>query len=121
MLNSFKNKFVNITFYSLFTLAYSFFLSLGLTCLLNLLGIAFSLSLDKGAALSYPRFIPFCLVTGFFCIAFIVILVIFNVKFSKKLRYTNFVWFFQFISAFAISFFAMKPWEIFFDYLQKTF
>ena len=120
-MNLSKCKMLNIVFYFLFSLAYSIFLSLGLTCLLRLFGMALALSLDGGIFSSYPRFIPFCIVLAFLCIIAIIFIVIFNVKVSEKLNYTKFVWCVQFISSFIIAFFTMRAWEIFFDYLQKTF
>ena len=120
-MNLSKCKMINIVLYFLFSLAYSIFLSLGLTCLLRLFGMALALSLDGGIFSSYPRFIPFCIVLAFLCVVAIVFLIIFNVKVSEKLNYTKFVWCVQFISSFIIAFFTMRAWEIFFDYLQKTF
>ena len=49
---------------SIFAAAYALFLSLGLTCLLNLAGIIFASAIDGGMIYEYPRFVSFCYIIG---------------------------------------------------------
>ena len=113
-------KKLKVLIISVFTAAYSIFLSVGGVCALHLFGNALAEAMFHDN-IKYPRFIPFCFVTGLLCFVAIAVIIAFNVKFSEKLGYTRLVWWLQFISALVLVFFEMKAWEIFFEYLQKTF
>ncbi len=114
---SFKNLLIPV-----FTITYSIFLSLGMECLLNLLGAAMAVSLDgKSVIDQYPRFIPFCLGVGFLSLIAIIIVLILNIKKSEKLGYTKAVWIAQSICSFIISLPMIKGWELLFRYLQEKY
>ena len=107
--------------YSLFTVSYAGFFSLGMMCLLNLLGMAFSISLDGPSAIEeFPRFTFFCILVGLFCLIALIFLVILNINFSEKLNYRKRTWIIQSICAFVLSVPLLKIWEMLFDFLQKA-
>lgn len=115
-------KLIQIVAYLLFIIVYAAFLSIGMECLLNLLGIFMGISLDgKSPANQYPRFIPFCVVVGFLALVALVLLVILNIKVSERLDYTKRVWCIQSILAFFVSIPMIKLWEMLFEYMQKAF
>ena len=115
-------KPIKIVAYLLFVIAYAAFLSIGMECLLNLLGISMGIALDGNSVVNqYPRFIPFCVVVGFLALVALVLLVILNIKASEKLDYTKRVWYIQSIFAFVISIPMIKLWEMLFEYIQKVF
>lgn len=114
-----SSKFV---LYSLFTALYACSFSLGMTCLLQLLGVALGVAIDGSAVIrQYPRLIPFCFIVGFVCLTALIALAFLNAKFSKKLNYTKAVWIIQFICAFAASIPMIMLWERLFEFLQKVF
>ena len=100
-------------------LANSTLLSLGIECLLNLLGFSMAISLDSTP--SYPRFIPFCIVLGIVTLLGLIAMLVLNIKASEKLNFTRPIWFFEYILAFVLSIPMIKLWEMLFDFLQKTF
>jgi len=103
-----------------FTIAYAVALSIGLECLLNLLGAAMSISLDSSAMIKqYPRFIPFCLIVGMIAFAVIIVTFILNLKASEKLAFTKRLWMSEVIITFVISIPMIKLWEMLFAFLQK--
>ena len=105
-----------------FVIGYAVIFSFGMECLLNLLSVAFAISLDGGSVVQqYPRFIPFCIVSGLLSLAATIILFIFNLKISDKLYFTKNLWRVEIISALAISIPIIKLWEMLFDYLQRVF
>lgn len=106
----------------MFIVAYAIFFSLGLECLLVLSGTAMAISLDGPTVIEqYPRFIPFCFIVGIFAIASIIVTFILNLKASEKFVFTKTHWVTEMIITFVISIPMIKPWEILFDFLQKTF
>ena len=112
---------LNLIFYSLFTLFYAGFFSLGMMCLLNFFGLAFSISLDGPSAIeAFPRFTLFCILVGLFCLIALVFLVILNIKFSEKLNYEKRTWIIQSVCALVLSVPLLKVWELLFDFLQKA-
>ena len=114
-------KPLNLISYSLFTVSYAGFFSLGMTCLLNLLAEAFGSALFGESAIEeFPRFIPFCLLVGLFCLIALIFLVILNINFSEKLNYRKRTWIVQSICAFVLSVPLLKVWEMLFDFLQKA-
>ena len=107
---------------SLFTFANAVFFSLGMECLLSLLGIVMAVSLDGSSIFAqYPRFIPFCLVLGIASLAGLIAVLILNIKLSEKLAFTKTSWVLQYVLAFVAALPAIKLWEMLFDFLQKTF
>ena len=105
----------------IFILANATFLSLGSTCLLNLLGVSMAISLDgKSVAEQYPRFIPFCIILGIVALLGVVFLLLGNIKISEKLKFTKWIWYIQYIFALVLSIPMIKLWEILFEFLQKT-
>ena len=102
-----------------FTLGNTVFLSLGMTCLLDLLSISVGISLDT--EIEYPRFIPFCIILGIVALLGVGFLLLGNIKISEKLKFTKRAWYFQYIFALVLSIPMIKPWEMLFDFLQKTF
>lgn len=104
-----------------FAMTYAFSLSIGLECLLNLLGVMMAISLDGPAVTEqYPRFIPFCLMVGVFVLAVIIVTFILNLKASGKFAFTKRLWVTEIIIAFVISIPMIKFWEMFFEFLQKS-
>ena len=99
-------------------LANSTLLSLGIECLLNLIGFSMAISLDSTP--SYPRFIPFCLTLGIVALLGLVAMLILNIKISEKLNFTKTIWIFEYALALVLSIPMIKIWEILFDLLQKT-
>lgn len=116
------NKLMKIAAYLLFAIAYAAFLSLGMECLLNLLSISMGIALDgQSLANQYPRFIPFCVVVGFFALVALALLVIMNMKLSEKIHYTQRAWYIQFVLALVVSIPMIKLWEMLFEYMQTVF
>ena len=114
-----SSKFV---LYSLFTALYACSFSLGMACLLQLLGVALGVALDGRAVIrQYPRLIPFCFIVGIVCLIALAVLAFLNAKFSKRLDYTARVWIIQFVCAFAASIPMIMLWERLFEFLQKVF
>ena len=106
----------------IFAIAYATFLSIGLECLLNLLGLSMAISLDgPPVTKQYPRFIPFCFIVGIFALASIIGTFILNLIASEKLGFTKKIWWIQSIFSLVISFPMVKVWELLFEFLQRTF
>ena len=99
-------------------LANAAFLSLGLECLLNLLGLAMAISVDSSA--QYPRFIPFCIVCGIVALLGLIAMLILNIKLSEKLNFTKTIWILEYAFALILSIPMIKLWEILFEFLQKS-
>ena len=117
-----KTQKVKITVYSLLTIGHACFLSMGMVCLLNLLGLLFSISLDGPPAIEqFPRFIPFCFIVGLIALISLIGLVILNVRYSINQNAPRRVPMIQFICALALAVPMMKLWELLFDFLQNTF
>ena len=101
-----------------FTLGNAIFLSLGMTCLLNLLSISVGISLDS--EIEYLRFIPFCIIPGIVALLGVIFLLIGNIKISEKLKFTKWIWYVQYIFALILSIPMIKLWQMLFDFLQET-
>ena len=99
-----------------FTLGNTAFLSLGLTCLLDLLSLSMRIFLDG----SPVREVLFYIVLGIISLLGLVAMVALNIKVSEKLTFTKFIWCFQYISAFVLSIPMIKLWQMLFDFLQKN-
>ena len=106
---------------SLFTVVYAAIISLGAECLLNLLSVVMSVSLDSPVSAQYPRFITFCIIVGIAAFIALIAIIILNVKASEKLKYNKNVWIIQSITALAISVPAIGLWESLFRLLQNIF
>lgn len=114
----YEKKILAITF----ALVSAIFLSLALACLLNLLGMAMAISLDgPSVTKQYPRFIPFCLTAGIVALAAMIVTFILNLKASEKFEFTKNIWITEIVIAFVTSISMIKPWEMLFEFLQKTF
>ena len=101
---------------------YAIFLSIGFECMLNLLGMSVALSLDgPPVTKQYPRFIPFCSIVGIFALTSIIVTFILNLKASEKLGFTKKIWWMEIVISFVVSIPMIKPWEMLFEFLQKTF
>ena len=101
-----------------FTFGNAVFLSLGMTCLLNVLSISVGISLDT--EIEYPRFIPFCIILGIVALIGVIFLLFGNIKISERLNFTKWLWCFQYIFALVLSIPMIKLWQMLFDFLQKT-
>ena len=110
-----KTAYIILPFFILATAA---FLSLGMECLLLLLGSVMKFSLDS--SVQYPRFIPFCIACGIVALLGLVAMIVLNAKASKKFGFTKFFWRFECIFALVLSIPAIKIWETLFDFLQKA-
>ena len=120
----YRCKIIRFTASALVAFLFATALALGIRCLLDLLSISFGASPDAGASplqSSYPRFVPFCRITGVASLVAATLLVVLNVKIDPKLEYTDKTWKFQAIAAAAMLLPLVKFWEIAFDFLQKTF
>ena len=106
----------------IFAIAYAIFFSLGLECLLNLLGLSMAISLD-GATVTkqYPRFIPFCVIVGLGALVLLIATFVSNLKMSEKYGLTKELWWIQSIFSLVISLPMVKVWELLFEFLQRTF
>lgn len=100
-------------------LANAAFLGLGMECLLNLLALVMSISLDGKP--SYPRFIPFCIILGIVALLGLSAMLILNIKASEKLGFTKNIWLIQYVFAVVLSIPMIKLWEMLFDFLRKIF
>ena len=109
---------INLYHSSHFYIGKRYFLSLGLTCLLNLLSISVGISLDS--KIQYPRFIPFCIILGIVALIGVIFLLFGNIKISERLNFTKWLWCFQYIFAFVLSIPMIKLWQMLFDFLQET-
>ncbi len=72
-----KPRFRRLFFIGAFVFLYAFFLSLGVECLLNTWGGVSGLD---GGGNPYPRFLPFCRITGCAAFALLLLTAIFNFK-----------------------------------------
>lgn len=116
------NRIKKGTVYTCFTLSYGVFFSLGLTCLLNLLGIAFAIGLDgHSVAEQYPRYIPFCLIMGLLCLAILITEFVINMKYFEKLGYSKPLMAIQLFVSFLISLPMLNLWSELFVYMQRIF
>lgn len=107
---------------SIFTIAYAVVFSMGSVCLLNLMGMAFALSLDGGSVVSrYPRFIPFCIAVLILSVATFVMLVILSFEAREKLNYTKVKILIQSLISFVMSVPMMYLWNALFKFLQERF
>ena len=71
-----------------FTVAYATFLSLGLTCFINMLVLALvAAAFGSRVFLEYPRFVPFCLITGFLSLLALIATFVLNLKVAKKIEF----------------------------------
>ena len=106
---------------SLFTAVYAIFFSLGMACSWNLLGIALAFGMDGWRVIEqYPRFLPFCVITGLLSLIAIIAAFILNIKVSKKLSFSKMAWTAELFCAFAVSFPLAIQWIWLFAFLQKT-
>jgi len=104
-----------------FAIAYAAFLSLGFECSLNLFGISMAISLDGSLVTKqYPRFIAFCIIVALLALVSIIAIFVLNLKVSDKFDHTKKIWWIQMIIAAVISIPMIKPWELLFEFLQKT-
>jgi len=114
-----SNKIILPVFFILF---YVLFLSIGMSCLLAILGMALGASLDGKATLSlYPKFWPFCFLVGLFALIALIVLLALNIKFSHRLGYKKLTWLFQLVCAFFLSFPMIWVWDAVFEFLRKMF
>jgi hypothetical protein len=72
-----------------FTVAYATFLSLGFTCFINMLVLALVAAVFDGPRVfwEYPRFAPFCLITGLLSLVALIATFVLNLKVAKKIEF----------------------------------
>ncbi len=106
----------------LFTLAGAVLLSLFCECLICFLGLAMAAAWDgdPGAG-AYPRFLPFCAVTGLLSAGTLAVLIVLNVVKSEALGYKKSTWIWQTVCVVALALPLIKLWETVFRYLQEVF
>ena len=81
-----------------------------------------AISIDGGEVTKqYPRFIPFCIVAGFLALFALIAILVFNIKASERFAFSKKLLVAEIIIAFVISIAMIKPWELLFELLQKTF
>ena len=102
----------------LFIPANAVFLSLGLECLLNLLGLVMAVSPDGSP--QFPRFIPFCIILSIIALLGLISIFILNVKISEKRTLTKSFLVWEYVTACVLSIPLAKLWEILFDFLQRA-
>ena len=112
-------KKTSVLWSAIFAALYAILGGLGLECLLMLLGITMSVSLDSHP--SYPRLLPFCMIVGFLSLILLALLVCFNIKVSRKVGFSGKLWIVQWIGAVALLLPMAKLWELFFEFLRKAF
>ena len=107
---------------SLFAVIYAIFFSLGITCLVNLFGLAVAFGIDgKRVIAQYPRYIPFCLIVGFMSLIALFVIFVLNRKLSKKVTFSKKIWVLEFLCAFVFSIPMVPLWIQLFAFLQKAF
>jgi len=105
---------------SVFGIAYALIFSLGMACLLDLLGIAMGVAIDGGrVADRYPRFIPFCLCLGILALISVFILIFVNIRVGGKYSFGYRTVCLEAIWAFVLSVPFMGLWAELFAYLQR--
>ena len=92
--------------------------SLGMECLLSLLGYTMAISLDS--SVQFSRFIPFCIVLGIVALLGLIAILILNIKDSEKIGFTKTIWIFEYAFALVLSIPMIKIWETLFEFLQKA-
>ena len=72
-----------------FTVAYATFLSLGFICFINMLVLVLVAAAFGGPGVfwEYPRFAPFCLITGFLSLLALISTFVLNLKVAKKIKF----------------------------------
>ena len=107
---------------SALTLTNTLLFSLGLACLLQLLGVAMAAALDGEAVIAqYPRLIPFCLIVGLLALAGLVCLGLATATMRGNDRLTKRAVWLTYVGAFVLSLPALWLWEAAFRFLQTTF
>ena len=101
---------------AVFTLGNAVFLSLGLTCLLDLLSLSMGIFLDGSPVTE----VLFYIVLGILSLLGLVAILVLNIKASEKLPFTKLTWYVQSIIALFLSIPMMKLWQMLFEFLQKT-
>jgi hypothetical protein len=106
----------------LFTLSGAILLSLFCECLICFLGFAMAATWDGDPGPgAYPRFLPFCVVTGLVSAGGLAALIVTNALKSEALGYKKSTWIWQTVCCLALSLPLIKLWETFFRYLQELF
>ena len=112
---------MNIYFAFTFAIAYAVFLSVGLECLLNLLGMAMAISPDSSSVImGSTGFIAFCVIVGLLALIFLAATVILDLKMSEKYGFTKKIWAAQMIIAVVALLPMVKLWEILFEFLYAN-
>ena len=101
---------------------------LGMTCLLNLIGIALGIAIDGRVVIrEYPRFIPFCIILGMLALLILITVFIINVivlnlkiKVTKKYVSSMIIFVLQYIISFIFSIPMLFLWQKLFTFLQNT-
>lgn len=107
-------KTLNILLGAVFSLSFSAFMSLGITCLFQLVAILFAMN-------DYPRLVPFCLIVGMLALFAILITLCLNVWAAVKLEFSVSSWIVEVIG---IGFFPWPMiivWQIVLQFLSTTF
>ena len=112
-------KKISNIYISLFILANTVVLSLGLECLLCFPGS--TVTVYDGSHLLFPRFFLFCIVLGIICLLALIALFILNFKAYVKYNFKASVWAFEYIISFVISLPMIKLWEMLFVFLREVF
>lgn len=112
-------KKISNIYISLFILANTMVLSLGLECFLCFPGS--TVTVYDGSHLLFPRFFLFCIVLGIVCLLALIALFILNFKAYVKYNFKASVWAFEYIISFVISLPMIKLWEMLIIYLREIF
>ena len=105
---------------SVFTVAYSIFLSVGGVCALHLFGNALAEAMFHDN-IKYPRFIPFCLAVVFLALCALSLLFFFNNKETQKLNYTKKTWALQTALTIAVAIAQSPLWVMLIEFFRDKY
>lgn len=114
-------KKISNIYISLFILANTVVLSLGLECLLCFPGSTVAVTVYDRSHLLFPRFFLFCIVLGIICLLALIALFILNFKAYVKYNFNPSLWVFEYIISFVLSLPMIKLWEMLFVFLHEVF
>ncbi len=115
-------KRFNIILALIFSVLYGVVVSLGIECLLSLMGFTFTISgIDAEVTNKYPIFIPFCIAMGILAVVLLIVIFIFNLKAAEKFSFKKYLWWIEMAAACVMAYLTVKPWEDLFVFLRDRF
>ena len=110
-----------IIIYSLTAMAYAVLFSLGVTTLVNFLGIGMGSVLELDSDFRYPRFYPFNIVLCVLCFAALAAVILFTFVKWEKLCYKRWICTLQAFCALLMSFPLVNIFRELIDHLHEIF